>query len=251
MCQAMLLTRQSQISQSGRLKALRPDPRCCGRTASFRFSGPYSAARRTVALLALGLFGCAAPDTYNHDLSAMLERAAPAVVSIASDSATIASGFFVDRDLVVSNQHVTLASPLYVVDPQGERHVLWLVSSDETYDVAVFRSSHFPAPAILSLSDTEPRVGERVSVVGNPFGAGITASAGIVSALPRAIGKQHLLQTDAAVNPGNSGGPLLNQAGDVIGIVTSRGAVGSGIGFAVPTEHIRAVVDQAQKSTLN
>jgi S1-C subfamily serine protease len=132
--------------------------------------------------------------------------------------------------------------PLFVVDDYGKRHLLERVLDDQTLDIAVLRSRRFVAPRVFAFVDQLPPVGTPVFAVGNPFGAGITTTAGIVSALPRAIGRQHMLQTDAAINPGNSGGPLIDRAGHVVGVVTSRGAVGSGIGFVVPAPQVASLV---------
>ncbi len=171
----------------------------------------------------------------------VLERAAAAVVSIGDGSSTLASGFFVSADLLVTNAHVLAKQPLYIV-LEGKRHALQVVRSDEALDLAVLTSPNFTAAGLLRFRAGAPVVGERVYALGSPFGLGITATEGIVSALPRAIGKSHLLQTDAAINPGNSGGPLIDAQGQALGIVTSRGAVGSGIGFAVPGAEVERFV---------
>ncbi len=175
-----------------------------------------------------------------------IERVSAAVVSIGNASHTVASGFFVTPEWVVTNHHVTLAGDLYIVHSNGRRSVLQPLISNEEQDIALFRAVRYKSPSVLPLHAQPLRVGDPVIVLGNPFGAGMTASAGIISALPQAIGKRHFLQTDAAINPGNSGGPLINLQGEVVGVVTSRGAVGSGIGFALPVRRVMELLQQAR-----
>lgn len=190
--------------------------------------------------------GCESVSLNSTSRADTIEKTAAAVVSIGDASHTIASGFFVTRQLLVTNHHVTLAGDLYIVHDDGRRSLLQLLLSDEKQDVAVFHSRRYQSKKVLSIQKRPPRVGDLVIAIGNPFGAGMTASAGIISALPRAIGNQPFLQTDAAINPGNSGGPLISEQGEVVGVVTSRGAVGSGIGFALPADQLVALVQLAK-----
>lgn len=186
----------------------------------------------------LYLQACATSTSQQIELS----QVATSVVAIGDDQAAIASGFVVEGGWLLTNHHVARAAPLYIVNAQGKRSLLTLVISDEENDIAIF--SHEMSIPALKLTQSLPDLGETVFVLGNPLGLGITATHGIISALPRAIGKVHLLQTDAPINPGNSGGPLINQRGEVVGMVTSRGAVGSGIGFAVPSATLRRLLNK-------
>jgi S1-C subfamily serine protease len=103
----------------------------------------------------------------------------------------------------------------------------------------------------LRLAANPPQVGEWIVVLGNPFGAGTTATAGIISAAPGAITANAQLarqvQINASVNPGNSGGPVCNRAGDVVGATTTLVAAGQGIAFATSAATIRAFLTSLGK----
>jgi S1-C subfamily serine protease len=129
------------------------------------------------------------------------------------------------------------------------------VGASPSHDIAVLRIGveyKRPHPVPIG-SSHDLKVGQKVFAIGNPFGLDWTLTSGIVSALNRAIDAdngatiEHLIQTDAAVNPGNSGGPLLDSAGRLIGINTaiySPSGASAGIGFAVPVDTVNRVVPQ-------
>jgi serine protease Do len=122
-----------------------------------------------------------------------------------------------------------------------------LLGSDPPTDLAVLKiESDEPLP-VARLGDSDRiEVGEWVLAIGNPFGVGQTVTAGIISATKRVIGQgpyDDFIQTDAAITPGNSGGPLINMAGEVIGInsnIVSRTGGNMGVGFAIPSNMARA-----------
>ncbi len=167
------------------------------------------------------------------------------------------SGFVYDREgHIVTNYHVVEgARELEVTLADGTRYPAELVGADPTNDLAVIRIDA-PAESLhpLPLGDsTRVQVGQLVLAVGNPFGLDRTATLGIVSALGREIQAPNgrvignVIQTDAAVNPGNSGGPLLDLDGEVIGVNTAIFAPArqsAGIGFAVPSETVARVVPE-------
>jgi S1-C subfamily serine protease len=196
------------------------------------------------------------------------EHAAPGVVQITSTSnvggvigedSALGSGFVVDQSgHIVTNYHVIEdASQIRVSFSNQDTVVARLVGSDPTTDLAVLQveaSANALTPLPLGNSD-KVRVGDPVVAIGNPFGLDRTATAGIVSALQREITSpdpkfaiDHVIQTDAPINRGNSGGPLINVRGQVIGVNTqieTGGAAGNvGIGFAVPSNTVKDVVAQ-------
>src|SRR5437868_6509353 len=162
------------------------------------------------------------------------------------------SGFFISADgYAVTNNHVVDgADKVEVTTDDGRIFKAKVIGTDARTDLALIKvegGSNFP---FAKLSDGNPRIGDWVLAVGNPFGLGGTVTAGIVSARGRDIGAgpyDDFLQIDAPVNKGNSGGPTFNVDGDVIGVNTaifspSGGSVG--IAFDIPAETVKAVVAQ-------
>jgi serine protease Do len=168
------------------------------------------------------------------------------------------SGFIIDpAGYVVTNQHVIgRASAVKVELSDGRVLSAKVIGADPQTDLALLKveAGDAPLPAVRFGDSDAVRVGEAVLAMGNPFGLGGTASTGILSARGRQIGAgpyDDFLQTDAAVNPGNSGGPLFNTAGEVIGITTaifSPSGVNAGVGFAVPSKLAQPVLDQLRST---
>ncbi len=198
------------------------------------------------------------------------DRAAPAVVQITTTLASpngsaepggraLGSGFVIDKDgHIVTNFHVVDgAEKIQVGFSNRETVEATLVGSDAATDLALLEVD-LPAQAFapLALADSDAlQVGEPVIAIGNPFGLERTVTAGIVSALQRAVTSpsgstiDHVIQTDAPINHGNSGGPLLDTLGRVIGVNSQieTGGAGDGnvgIGFAVPSNTVKTVVAQ-------
>jgi Do/DeqQ family serine protease len=164
------------------------------------------------------------------------------------------SGVIIDaeRGLVLTNNHVVRnAERIGVALADGRRLEAKLVGADPPTDIALVSIA---ASGLLELplgNSDELEIGDYVVAIGNPFGLGQTVTAGIVSALGRAglgiEGYEEFIQTDAAVNPGNSGGALVNIDGRLVGIntaIVSRAGGKVGIGFAIPTNMARDVADQ-------
>ena len=163
------------------------------------------------------------------------------------------SGFVIDPSgLLVTNNHVIgNASRVRVSLQNGEEYQARVLGSDDLTDIALLRvEPRSPLPAVSFGSSAALRVGNWVLAAGNPFGLGGSITVGIVSARGREIGAgpyDDFIQTDAPINPGNSGGPLFNMAGEVIGINTaiySPSGASAGIGFALPSDLARGVIDQ-------
>ena len=221
-----------------------------------------------------------APIT-QHGLSIneVFQRAAPGVVQVTSTTIvnlpadpffgdlfpqqqrqqSLGSGFVVDKaGHVVTNFHVVDgAKQVRVSFSNGASMKATVVGSDPSSDLAVLKidaSSRALTPLPLGNSDLI-KVGDPVVAIGNPFGLDRTVTAGIVSAIQRAITApngytiDHIIQTDAAINHGNSGGPLLNSRGEVIGVNSQIETGGSstgnvGIGFAIPSNTVKTVIAQ-------
>ena len=169
---------------------------------------------------------------------------------------SLGSGFIVDTSgIVVTNNHVIAdADEINVIMNDGTKIKAELVGVDKKTDLAVLKFKP-PKPLIaVKFGDSDKlRLGEWVIAIGNPFSLGGTVTAGIVSARNRDINSgpyDSYIQTDAAINRGNSGGPLFNLDGEVIGVNTliispSGGSIG--IGFAVPSKTVAGVVDQLRQ----
>jgi len=164
------------------------------------------------------------------------------------------TGFIIDENgYVVTNEHVVRDADSVTVRLADERELAAdVVGRDPKLDLALLKvknGSHLPA-ARLGSSETL-RIGEHVLAVGNPFGLGHTVTLGIVSAKARSIGAgpyDEFIQTDAAINPGNSGGPLFNWRGEVVGINTAIRPGANSIGFAIPIDALRSVLDQLRET---
>ena len=169
---------------------------------------------------------------------------------------SLGSGFVVDPSgIVITNNHVIAdADDITVIFTDGRKLKATVIGKDAKVDVAVLRvKSDTPLKAVPFGESEKMRVGDWVMAVGNPFGLGGTVTAGIVSARHRNIDSgpyDNYIQTDAAINKGNSGGPLFNMSGEVIGINTailspSGGSIG--IGFATPSATVMPIIEQLER----
>jgi serine protease Do len=169
---------------------------------------------------------------------------------------SLGSGFIIDTaGIVVTNNHVIAdADEINVIMNDGTKIKAEIVGIDKKTDLAVLKFKPTKPLTAVKFGDSDKlRLGDWVVAIGNPFSLGGTVTAGIVSAKNRDISSgpyDSYIQTDAAINRGNSGGPLFNLDGEVIGVNTliispSGGSIG--IGFAVPSKTVTGVVDQLQK----
>ncbi len=217
--------------------------------------------------LMVNLYARSAPSVVNIEVTAPGE--APRTLGISGGS-----GFIYDtRGHIITNAHVVSAArSIRVTFDDGHVTEARLVGADNYSDIAVIRVDPGTTAAEaarllpLSLADSDlVQVGQRAIAIGNPFGLNSSMTSGIVSALGRQLSSAELLdgaeppgfrnpaiiQVDAQINPGNSGGPLLDSAGDVIGVNTAiRSTSGTfeGVGFAVPSNTVRRVVPELIES---
>ncbi|CAO0821491.1 exported hypothetical protein [Desulfarculales bacterium] len=169
------------------------------------------------------------------------------------EQSSLGSGFILDgkRGLIVTNGHVVSAASEITVQLADKRiFAAQVVGVDPQSDLAVLRITPKGSLPQLNLGDSEQiMIGEEAIAIGNPFGLSHTVTVGVVSALGRKVRTsgnqwmQDLIQIDASINPGNSGGPLLNADGEVIGINTAIVQQAQGIGFAIPVNRVRRVVE--------
>jgi serine protease Do len=167
----------------------------------------------------------------------------------------IGSGFILTSNgYIATNQHVVTNSPISIIVSlsDGNTYEAELIWSDPDLDMAVIKIAGNDLPVIELGKSDEVKVGELAVAIGNPLGLNFerTVTAGIVSALNRSIPldnnglAEDLIQTDASINEGNSGGPLVNKQGLVIGINTYKLSTGEGMGFAIPIDILKPILDE-------
>jgi serine protease Do len=198
-------------------------------------------------------------------ISKVVEEITPSVVNIGVTVKTqdifgriyeeegIGSGVIYTEDgYIITNNHVAgKAEKLVVTLYDGSEYPAVLVGSEENYDVAVIKIEKDGLKAADFSTDDGYKVGDMVIAIGSPYGLQQSVTMGVISAIGRDITiPVNLIQTDAAINRGNSGGPLVNSSGEVIGINTlilSSSGENTGIGFAVPGNTVISIADQIIK----
>ena len=171
-------------------------------------------------------------------------------------ASSLGSGFIIDKNgTVITNNHVIANAEDIIVRVGDKEYKAKVIGADPYADIAVIKISSKDSFKPVNFGDSDKaRVGDWVVAIGNPFGLGGTVTSGIISARNRDINLTRyddFIQTDASINQGNSGGPLFNLNGDVVGINTAiiaPGQAGSiGIGFAIPANAAKNVIDQLIK----
>jgi S1-C subfamily serine protease len=202
-------------------------------------------------------------DAYSHAVVSVVEAVGPAVVSLSvgagrqegaarGERSGAGSGVVIAPDgYVLTNSHVVSgATRLTATLTDGRTLGATLVGDDPATDLAVVRLAADGLPHAVFGDSARLRVGQLVIAIGNPFGFASTVSAGVVSAIGRTLrgrsGRliEGVIQTDVALNPGNSGGPLVDSRGRVVGINTAVIAMAQGLSFAVPVATAKWVVPQ-------
>ena len=168
---------------------------------------------------------------------------------------SLGSGVIIDESgYVLTNEHVVMrASSILLTLSTEETFSAEIIGSDPTSDLAILKIDvDRPLPTIRMGTSEDIMIGETVIAIGNPFGLSHTVTTGVVSAVGRSVEVNNrvyrdFIQTDASINPGNSGGPLLNIHGELIGVNTAIHGSAQGIGFAIPIDRARRIVDDLIK----
>jgi S1-C subfamily serine protease len=196
-------------------------------------------------------------DAYSHAVVSVVDAVGPSVVSIGVSMEKrrgegAGSGVVISSDgYVLTNSHVIHGATAITVSlTDGRRFSASMLGDDPATDLALIRVEAPALPTARLGQSARLRVGQLVIAIGNPFGFQSTVSAGVVSAIGRSLRSMagrlidNIIQTDVALNPGNSGGPLVDSRGRVVGINTAIFAMAQGISFAVPIDTATWVIPQ-------
>jgi ankyrin repeat protein len=188
------------------------------------------------------------PDTTSPvNARRIAQQTLPAVVLITLGGGCFGSGFFITKDLIATNKHVLDCGGRGTVSIAGNRSTFPITASwsDPQHDLALVRVLGANTKPLVLSARGWPAVGDDIYVAGNPEGLEGTFSRGIVSGLRR---REGLIQFDAPISPGSSGGPVLDGHGQVVGVAVASVKQGQNLNFAVPSQYLRALLERARRA---
>jgi S1-C subfamily serine protease len=182
----------------------------------------------------------------SSDFSTVIDSSIKSVVTIRTDISQ-ASGFFIaNGGYIITNAHVMEgAKEANVITYDGKTYTIYRIGGDSDMDLILLKIDDTSYPPLELANSDEVKIGEKVIAIGNPLGLQFSVSEGIVSAVHREgeNGLNAYIQTDAALNPGNSGGPLIDSQGKVVGINNFKVGGGESLGFALESNYIKSFVN--------
>ena len=179
------------------------------------------------------------------DFSDTIKKVLPSVVSITTNQGKASGVFVSDKELVTSYHVVATASFIQITTYNGTTYEVFVEQYNDTMDLALLKINTSTTFSNLNFAQLFTiNLGSKVVAIGNPYGLGFSVTEGIVSGLnrPGPSGLDIYIQTDVPVNPGNSGGPIININGDIIGITTFKVSNSEGLGFAIGSDYVREFV---------
>lgn len=214
--------------------------------------------RRTIAIGALLLVGASAVFTLNvhaQNARVIATKSFPSVVLLLMEDSqgqpvSLGSGFFVDGGYVATNAHVLRGASrgnVKLVGKPEKGEIVAIAGVDASRDLVVLAVKGITGPPLPISKSRQVAVGEEVYAIGNPQGLEGTISQGIVSGV-RNVGGTDVLQITAPISPGSSGGPVLDQKGQVVGVAVATFRSGQNLNFAIPTEYLAALLSQPRAS---
>ena len=178
-----------------------------------------------------------------------VQEASKAVVKVTTAQGSGSGFYYKSKNIVVTNHHVISGSRMVSVETQDKKRIAAkVVFVDPVFDIAFLApSGDLNLPDLTIISSEGLQNQERVSVLGFPFGMPFTVTDGIVSSVKQLVEGRNYIQTDAAVNPGNSGGPLVNQKGEILGLTTCKFNRAENVSFALPSNDLLEDLDVYSK----
>ena len=173
-------------------------------------------------------------------ISSIIEQFKPVLIQIATPYST-GTGFYLHKhSLIITNEHVVRGNRQVIINgDQIKKQLVQVVYTDPKYDLAFLEPPQEILPEVHLAANSALHEGEQVIAIGHPFGLKLSATNGIISNLRHQIGDLNYIQHDAALNPGNSGGPLINAAGEIAGVNTFIIRDGNNIGFSLPARYLQ------------
>ena len=174
-------------------------------------------------------------------ISEIIEQYKPVLIQIATPYST-GTGFYLrEHQLVITNEHVIRGNKQVVINgSQIRKQLVQVLYTDPKFDLAFLEPPKEPLPKVILMnSSVSLHEGDQIIAIGHPFGLKLTATNGIVSNLKHQIGDLNYIQHDAALNPGNSGGPLINAIGEIAGVNTFIIRDGNNLGFSLPSRYLK------------